>query len=100
MIRRAAITAAILISFLAGAAGALVAFRTDLAEGVLLSRLAAAGVPAARLKVAEVGLGGARITGISLGAGTPMAARRERSTLSATSVRKATSAVPPRPGGL
>ena len=68
MIRRAAITAAILISFLAGAAGALVAFRTDLAEGVLLSRLAAAGVPAPRLKVAEVGLGGARITGISLGA--------------------------------
>ena len=68
MIRRAAITALILISFLAGVGGALVAFRTDLAEGVLLSRLGAAGVPAAKLNVAEVGLGGARITGIRLGA--------------------------------
>ena len=67
MIRRAAITALILISFLIGAGGALVAFRTEVAEGVLLYRLAAAGVPAAKLVVAEVGLGGARITGISLG---------------------------------
>ncbi|MCH8091289.1 MAG: YdbH domain-containing protein, partial [Proteobacteria bacterium] len=52
----------------AGGGAALVAYRTDVAEKVLLSRLAAAGVPAAKLKVAEVGLGGARITGISLGA--------------------------------
>ena len=68
MIRRAAITAAILTALLAGGGAALVAYRTDVAEKVLLSRLAAAGVPAAKLKVAEVGLGGARITGISLGA--------------------------------
>ncbi|MFB3149145.1 MAG: YdbH domain-containing protein [Alphaproteobacteria bacterium] len=68
MIRRAAITAAILIALLAGGGTALVAFRTDVAERVLLSRLAAMGVPAPKLKVAEVGLGGARITDISLGA--------------------------------
>ncbi len=67
MIRRAAITAAILTALLAGVGAALVAFRTDVAERVLLSRLAAAGVPAPKPIVAEVGLGGARITGISLG---------------------------------
>lgn len=67
MIRRVGIALAIAVGFLAATAAGLFVFRAELAEAVLTRRLAALGVPAPKLAVAEIGLARTRITGLSLG---------------------------------
>ncbi|MEE9251374.1 MAG: hypothetical protein V3U93_09680, partial [Alphaproteobacteria bacterium] len=67
MIRRVGIVLAVVVGLLAATAAGLVVFRTELAEAVLTWRLAALGVPAPKLAVAELGLTRTRITGLSLG---------------------------------
>ena len=76
MIRRAGLALAASFVLLALLLGGLIAFRATIAEIVLKDRLAARGLPAPDLTVAELGLRGARITGIRLGSGREIAVRR------------------------
>jgi hypothetical protein len=76
MIRRAGLALAASFAVLALVLGGLIGFRTTVAEIVLKERLAARGLPAPDLTVAELGLRGARITGIRLGSGRELAVRR------------------------